>query len=118
MAIFIAKKHRMRILLDGGGPKMVDGVERKRPARWIDFTRTGQVELKDKKDIDFLKHAPGYGRDFVLVPNAPKVVAKEVAKPKENPMKGTPVVDKGRELSATELAAMAEQVPYVQLLNL
>lgn len=107
MTTFIAQKHRMRVLLDGGGERIVKGIKKKFPARWADFIRTGKVELTDKKYIEILKNAPGYGTDFVVVPEAPKG-----GPPKEAPKEVKPVLlgkveEEGRKLSAQELEEIA-----------
>lgn len=81
MATFLAKEKRIRVLLDGGGEKIIDGVKHRFPARWADFTRTGRVVIYKKEDIEFLKNHDGFGKDFFLaaepIKGKPAVVKKE-----------------------------------------
>lgn len=67
MATFIVKAgEKLRVLLDGGGEKFVDGVKKRMPARWADFTRTGSVKTFNKKDIETLKNSANFGVKFFL----------------------------------------------------
>jgi len=66
-ATFKALK-RVRVLVDGGGSKMVNGVLKKMPARWVDFTRNSQLTLFDEDVIKALRSSPSNGVDFVELP--------------------------------------------------
>ena len=76
-ATFKALK-RMRILIDGGGNKMVDGIMKKMPARWVDFSRNPQITLFKEKDIQVLRASPNNGIDFVELPELKKKVGRDV----------------------------------------
>lgn len=83
MATFISKVgEKIRVLLDGGGEKTVDGIKKKFPARWADFTRTGSVKVFKKEDIETLKRSVNYGKKFTLASEEIKVVEKEDKKEK------------------------------------
>ena len=77
MAKFIAKVgEQIRVLLDGGGERKIDGIKKKVPARWADFTKTGSVKVFRKEDIETLKRSKSYGKKFTLAPEEIKVKEK------------------------------------------
>jgi len=65
--IFVSKQRDYRILLDAGGERVVGNELKKFPARWVDFSPNGQVEVLDKDVIKKLKHLPSYGNEFTAV---------------------------------------------------
>lgn len=83
MATFIVKVgEKLRVLLDGGGERTVDGIKKKFPARWADFTKTGSVKVFKKEDIETLKRSANYRKKFTLAPEEIKVTKKEDKKEK------------------------------------
>ncbi len=68
---------KQRVLIDGGGPKIIDGVMHpKRPAIWADFGKSPDkiVELKSPGLIKIMMSSPLFGKDIVLVPEVRKKV--------------------------------------------
>lgn len=78
MATFISKAgEKIRVMLDGGGEKFIDGVKKRTPCRWADFTKTGSVTVIKKEDVEMLKRSANYGKKFFLAKEKIEVEEKK-----------------------------------------
>ncbi len=71
---------QQRVLVDAGGPKMIDGVMHpKRPAIWADFSRNRDkiVELKSPAQVKVMLGSPRFGKDYVLLPEMKRTGVKK-----------------------------------------
>ncbi len=79
------KPGRIRVLLYAGGKEIVDGIVKKNPCRWADFRDKDTIKINGPKDIELMKSASGYKKEFIMLPEK-KVIEEKVEKV-ENPLK-------------------------------
>lgn len=81
MALFKKiKPGKMRVLLNAGGIVVREGVSKKMPCRWADFRDKDTLRINDPKDIELMKKASGFGKEFIMIPDK-KVIEKKVEHP-------------------------------------